>query len=327
VRIGILGAAAIAPLCVLDPAAKLGHEVVVVAARDQTKARDFADRHGIPRIAGTYDDVINDPAVELVYNPLPNSAHALWNVKALRAGKHVLAEKPFTVNSAEARHVVEVARQSGRFLFEAYHYFHHPVMKRAMSLIGEGRIGHIRHVEVQMVSEPPAPGDFRWSAALAGGSLMDMGCYGIHLMQRLAALCGGPPAPESSTLIMDPVADGVDVASLAVLRFPEGATGSVWSDFRGHGDVLAFTVYGSKGLLRVPSFVAPWVDDRLIIETAEGVWTERLGTETSYTYQLEAVHAQIRDDRPFPLTLDDTLETMDMIDWVFANSTRHLAVS
>lgn len=323
-KIGILGAAAIAPLCVVDPAAKLGHQVVVVAARDRTKAQAFADKFNVSRVADSYDEVINDPEVELIYNPLPNSAHAQWNIGALKAGKHVLAEKPFTVTVAEAREVIEVARTSGRYLFEAYHYVHHPLTKRALALVAEGKIGEVRHVEVQMVSEPPAAGDFRWSAVFAGGSLMDMGCYGIHLMQRLAPWCGGAPVPELARLAMAPGADGVDAASLALMRYPNGATGSVWSDFRGHGDFLSFTIYGSAGRLTVPSFVAPSADDRLILETREGTWIERLGVETSYTYQLEAVAAQISgDDQPFPLTLDDTVATMEVIEWIFANAARY----
>ena len=175
-----------------------------------------------------------------------------------------------------------------------------------------------------MVSAPPAPRDFRWSAALGGGALMDMGCYGIHLMQRLAPFCSGVPVSDHASLTMTPGSDGVDVASLAVMRYPNGATGSVWSEFRGADDLLAFTIHGSDGRLVAPSFVAPWTDDRLILETPAGTWTERLGTRTSYAYQLEAAVARIRDDRPFPLTLDDTLATMEVIDWVFANATRQV---
>jgi predicted dehydrogenase len=323
VRIGILGAAAIAPLCVIDPAAALGHEIVAVAARDSAKARAFAEKYGVTKVLGTYDDVITDPDVDLVYNPLPNSAHALWNIKALNAGKHVLAEKPFTSNIDEAQAVIEAARSSQRVLIEAYHYFHHPVMQRTLSLLKAGRIGEILHVEVHMVSAPPADGDLRWSADLAGGALMDMGCYGIHMMQRLASLCGGAPVPETASLTMDP--RGVDAASTAFLRYPNGATGSVWSEFRGHADVLQFTIYGSSGRLIAPNFVLPHDDDRLILDTAEGTWTERLGTRTSYTYQLETLVSHVNGGAEFPLTLDDTLATMEVVDWVLTNGTRYPA--
>lgn len=320
-RIGILGAAAIAPLCVIDPAEVLGHEIVAVAARDEAKARAYAEEYGIAKVLATYDDVIHDPDVDLIYNPLPNSVHAEWNIKALNAGKHVLAEKPFTSNVAEALAVIEAARISTGVLVEAYHYFHHPLMQRTMSLLNEGRIGEILHVEVHMVSVPPADGDLRWDADLAGGALMDMGCYGIHMMQRLASLCGGPPVPETASLSMDP--RGVDAASTAFLRYPNGTTAAVWSEFRGHGDVLQFTIYGSSGRIIAPNFVLPHDDDRLILETAEGTWTERLGTRTSYTYQLETLAAHLYDGGEYPLTLDDTVATMEVIDWVFAKGTRH----
>lgn len=324
-KIGVLGAAAITPAAVIAPAALLGHEVVAVAARNRNKAATFARKHDIARVLDGYDDVVNDPDVELVYNPLPNSAHAEWNIKALRAGKHVLAEKPFTSNAAEAQQVVDVARESDGVLIEAYHYFHHPLIQRVIDLVDEGRIGEIRHVEVEMVGAPPQPDDLRLSGALAGGSLMDMGCYGIHFMQRLASRCGGDPSPVSAHLTMSAGSDAVDLKSIVVMDYPNGVTGTVWSDLCGHGDILRFTIYGSLGRLTGPSFVDPGTDNRLVLETAKGKWVERVGTLTSYAYQLQAVVAHITEGAPFPLTLNDTLSTMDAIDWVFANATRRKA--
>lgn len=321
-KIGVLGAAAIAPAAVVEPAAALGHEVVVVAARDISRAQVFADKYGVTRVAKSYDDVVCDPEVELIYNPLPNSAHAEWNIKALKAGKHVLAEKPFAVNTAEALEVIEVALSSGRTLIEAYHYYHHPVMQRALALVDEGRIGEVRHVEVQMIGAPPPASDLRMSAALAGGALMDMGCYGIHMMQRLAAWCGGAPVPQQAHLTVNPSDDGVDEQVLLLMKYPSGATATVFSDLCGHGDVLRFTIYGSKGTLTGPSFVHPHADDRLILETAEGKWVSRQSMVSSYIYQLEAVVDHITKGTDFPLTLDDTVATMETIDWVFANATR-----
>jgi predicted dehydrogenase len=329
-KIGVLGAAAITPQAIIEPAANLGHEVVAVAARDVGRARVFADKYGITRVLPTYADVVSDPEVELLYNPLPNSAHAEWNIRALQANKHILAEKPFTKDVGEAREVVAAAEKSGRVLIEAYHYFFHPLMQRILALLTEGRIGEVRHVEVHMVSAPPPRSDPRWSEALAGGSLMDMGCYGIHVMQRLAFCCGGAPVPQAAHLTMASGPDAVDAASIAFLQYPSGATGSVWSEFRGQGDVLQLTIYGSTGRIIAPNFVAPQQDDRLIIETATGTWgdesytttIERLGTTTSYTHQLQAVVAHITEGADLPLSLDDTLATMEVIDWVFANAQR-----
>ena len=109
-RIGLLGAADISARALIEPARRAGHRVVVVAARDRERAADFAAANGIERVAGSYDEVVSDPDIDLVYNPLANSLHAPWNIKVLQAGKHLLSEKPFASNAAEARRVAEVAR-------------------------------------------------------------------------------------------------------------------------------------------------------------------------------------------------------------------------
>jgi predicted dehydrogenase len=192
-RIGLLGAARIAALAIVDPAHTTGDRLVAVAARDRRRAEAFAASHGVERVLDTYADVVADPEVEVVYNPLANGLHGPWNLVAIAAGKHVLTEKPSASNAAEAREVRDAATAAGLTLLEGFHYLYHPVTRRLHELLAGGQLGRLRRVEVDMVIPAPADDDPRWSLELAGGALMDLGCYSLHAHRMLAPWAGGPP--------------------------------------------------------------------------------------------------------------------------------------
>ena len=130
-RFGILGAARIAPMALIQPARRVPEaQVVAIAARDGAKARAFAAKHGIPRVHESYDALLADPELDAIYNPLPNGLHCEWTIRALRAGKHVLCEKPIASNASEAQQMADAARETGRVLVEAFHWRYHPLAKR-----------------------------------------------------------------------------------------------------------------------------------------------------------------------------------------------------
>src|SRR4051794_9815915 len=168
-RIGVLGASRIAELAIVGPAAELGHRLVAVAARDRVRAETFAEKHGVERVVASYQDLIDDPDVDVVYNPLANSLHAPWNLAAVKAGKPVLTEKPFARNQSEARQVADAADAAGVTLLEGFHYYFHPVTARAFGLAADGTLGDITHVEVRMAMPAPSDDDPRWSLEMAGG--------------------------------------------------------------------------------------------------------------------------------------------------------------
>lgn len=153
-RIGILGAARIAGKAIVEPARLTGARLVAVAARDAERAQAFAAEHGVERVHAGYDDVINDPDVEVIYNPLANGLHGPWNLKAIAAGKHVLTEKPSASNAAEAAQVRDAAREQGVVLMEGFHYVFHPVTRRLHELLSKGELGELQHVETTMVMPP-----------------------------------------------------------------------------------------------------------------------------------------------------------------------------
>ncbi len=163
VRIGILGAARIAPLALVKPAKENGEVVVAaVAARDVSRGHAFAAAHGIARVHHSYQDLIDDPEIDAVYNPLPNGLHGRWTRAALAAGKHVLCEKPFTANAAEAREIAVLATQSDQVVMEAFHYRYHPLALRIEQIIASGELGPVQHVEAAMCFPLPKFSDIRY---------------------------------------------------------------------------------------------------------------------------------------------------------------------
>jgi predicted dehydrogenase len=188
-RIGVLGAARIAPSALIAPALRTGGVVVAaVAARDPARARAFAAKRGIERVLDSYEALVRDSELDAIYNPLPNGLHARWTEQALAAGKHVLCEKPFAANATEARRVLASQRkaeaEAGRALvvMEAFHYRYHPLMARVLELGAE--LGPLVWVEANMCFPLPRFGDIRYQFDLAGGALMDAGCYALHFLRQ-----------------------------------------------------------------------------------------------------------------------------------------------
>src|SRR5689334_25050363 len=163
VRIGILGAARIAPAAAIKPARAVGEATIgAVAARDRSRADAFASKHGIPRVHASYADLVADPDLDAIYNPLPNGLHAEWTIAALEAGKHVLCEKPFTANAKEAEDVAAVASRTGLVVMEAFHYRYHPLAHRMREIVDSGELGTTRHVEAALCFPLPKFSDIRY---------------------------------------------------------------------------------------------------------------------------------------------------------------------
>ncbi|RPF38041.1 Gfo/Idh/MocA family protein [Streptomyces sp. TLI_185] len=313
-RIGVLGAARITERALIDPARTTGHRLVAVAARDRSRAEAFAAEHGVERVADSYAALLADPEVEVVYNPLANGLHGPWNLAALAAGKHVLSEKPSASNAEEAAEVREAAAKAGTVFMEAFHYLFHPVTRRLHELLAGGELGELQRVETMVAIQAPADTDPRWSLPLAGGAVMDLGCYSLHAVRMLAPWAGGAPRLVSARGGERAGAPGVDEWLDADLAFPNGATGSARCHMAYDRLEMSCRIIGSRGEALAPNFVLPQMDDRIVIRTADGERTERLGTRSSYTYQLEAFAARVRKGTPLPLDADDALATMTLID-------------
>jgi predicted dehydrogenase len=311
-RIGILGASRIAESAIVGPAAELGHRLVAVAARDVQRAESFAEKYGVERVLGSYAEVVEDADVDVIYNPLANSLHAPWNLAAIAAGKPVLTEKPFANNRRQAAEVAAAAEAAGVPVLEGFHYLFHPATRRAIELAGDGTLGPLQRIEVLMTMPEPAETDPRWSLDLAGGALMDLGCYGLHIMRNFGALAGGAPRVTAASAVQrNP---GVDASCDVELTFPSGATGS--SSHTMVSDAYRFTlrVVGTDGEALVHNFIKPHDDDRITVTTAAGTRVEHLGTRASYTYQLAAFAAHVEHGAALPIGPADAVDNMALID-------------
>lgn len=314
-RIGILGAARIAPLSIVEPAAATGHRLVAVAARDAGRARAFAAEHGVDRVHESYAAVLDDPDVEVVYNPLPNALHAEWNLRAAEAGKHVLAEKPSALDAAQARRVRDAVAASGVVFMEAFHFPYHPLMRRLCALLDQSAVGEIRHVRAVLTMPAPPDGDPRWSRQLGGGATMDLGCYGIAALRLLGRYVGGEPRVLSARGEDRAGRPGVDERLFLEVAYPSGATGTAGSDMDSADRDMALTVTGDAGEVVAPMFAVPHEDDSLVIRRhGEPEVVEHLGTRTSYTYQLEAFASAVRNGRAVTTDADWAVATMELVD-------------
>jgi predicted dehydrogenase len=319
-RVGILGAARIAELAIVKPARATGTRLITVAARDRRRAEAFAAEHGVERAADSYAAVLADPEVEVVYNPLPNAFHGPWNLAAVEAGKHVLSEKPFASTAEEAEEVRAAAQVAGVMVVEGFHYLFHPVIQRLFAIIDAGELGELRRVDALIAMPEPDDGDPRWSFDLAGGALMDLGCYGLHVNRALGRWAGGEPELVDARAKERTGAPGVDESLDADLRFPSGATGRVRCSMAHPRFEMTLRVEGSLGEATVLDFVQPHKDDRLMVSNDRDVRTEHLGTRSSYIYQLEELITALGDGRPMPTGADDAVATAQLIDQCYRAS-------
>ena len=316
-RFGALGAARISENALILPSRITGDRLVAVAARDRGRAEEYAQRHGFERVLDDYQAVIDDPEVQVVYNPLANGLHAPWNLRAVEAGKHVLSEKPYASNAEEARRVRDAAAAAGVHVVEAFHYRYHPVQERMIELAGNGEIGDVVYVEGRMLMPPPASGDLRWDFDVAGGGLMDVGCYAVHGLRDLAGLLGGEPAVVGARAGEIPASPGIDAWLAADLVYPNGVPAHIESSMT-HG-VLDFSlrIVGSKGEAYAPAFVLPHTDDRVIVTVGTEQRVEELGRRSTYTYMLEALRRLVRAGEPMITDADDAVVTMQIIDDIY----------
>lgn len=315
-RIGVLGASRIAEKAIVGPAQELGHRLVAVAARDPQRAAAFAEKFGVERVVGSYADVIDDPEVDVVYNPLANGLHAPWNLAAIAAGKPVLSEKPFARNRTEAATVARAAEAAGVTVLEGFHYFFHPVTQRAFALVAGGEIGRLTRVEVRMAMPAPDSDDPRWSLELAGGALMDLGCYGMHVLRSLGRLDteGLRGAPSITSARARQHSPGVDATCDVELEFPDGATALSANSMVAEDYSFTVRITGQDGALLVHDFIRPNDDDRITVRTAAGERVERLGTRASYTYQLKAFADHVQNGAALPFGLADAVTNMAYVD-------------
>ena len=312
-RFGILGAARIAPDALVKPAQKSPDtEVVAIAARDPARAREFAETHHIPRVHATYEDLIGDSDVDVIYNPLPNSLHCEWTIAALRAGKHVLCEKPIASNAVEAEQMEQVAEETGMILGEAFHYRYHPLADRVREIISSGTLGHLRHVEGNF-SVPIPETNIRFNWSLAGGATMDLGCYPLHMIRNFSGLVTKVSRARAET-----GPKNIDIAMDVELELAGGATARMTCSMKKDAQLGAsFSARGERGELRVTNPVGPHRGNQVIVKIGATEKSESVAGDATFTYQLAAFVKAVRGEAKFPTDGAEGIVNMRLIDDVY----------
>lgn len=249
-RWGILGTGNIARQFVAGLHASPRHATIAVGSRRPRSARQFATAHGVSAACGSYDDVLDDSRVDVVYVALPNALHHPWTIAALRAGKHVLCEKPIAANRPEAEEMFDTADRKGRVLAEGFMYRSHPLLHKVKQRVREGAIGKVVSLHTSFCfATRKVRGNVRFSQPLAGGALMDIGCYCINFSRFFA---GSEPSRITASARLH--RSGVDIFTAATLQFPNGIIASFSCGMDTQADNTAM-ISGSDGYLQIP---VPW---------------------------------------------------------------------
>ena len=294
-------------------------EVVAIASRDLGRAESAASGLGIARAFGSYEDLLADPDVDAVYNPLPNHLHAEWTIAAARAGKHVLCEKPLATNAAEAQRMIEVCEAESVLLMEAFMYRLHPTWEAVLASLASGRIGQLRAVQSWFSYFNDDPNDIRNQLEAAGGALYDIGCYCVNLSRMLF---GAEPIRVQGTVTRDDLT-GVDTLTSGILDFDNGIASFTCST-RAEPDQRVH-IYGTEGRISMEiPFNIPWDRPTRVFVTAGGDPPVRPETEVltfdpanEYSIQAERFAAAALDGGPVPIPPSDAVDNLRVIEELF----------
>lgn len=317
VRWGILGAARIALKNVI-PAMQQGEltEVVAIASRDRDRAEAAARELGIPKAYGSYEELLADPEIDAVYNPLPNHLHVPLSIEAAESGKHVLCEKPIGLDTADARKLLAARDRTGVVIGEAFMIQVHPQWIRTVELVRAGRIGDLRFAMGAFGYYKDDSTNIRFVREFGGGGLLDVGCYPIKTSRMVF---GEEPVRVSATLVRDPQ-NGVDTLASAILEYPSAhcifncgmlVAGNQSMGFFGtQGRIELEVPYNSRGASRIR------IDDGRD-PYGGGLTIEEFAPSDQYTLQGDAFSRAIREGTPPPVPLEDSVKNMAVIDALF----------
>ncbi|KAG2362681.1 NAD(P)-binding protein [Suillus spraguei] len=347
-KIGLLGAAAIAPHALVLPAKSHPEvELYAVAARDVGRAENFSKKHGFKKWYGGgngYQELLDDPAIDIVYNPLPNGLHYEWTMKALAAGKHVLLEKPSGNTAEETRRMFSLADQKGLVLLEAFHYRFHPAIQRVRAIIDSGELGAIKEVDATLtLPKGFQDNGIRMNYNLGGGAMMDCGCYPLSCVRYLTS--SNPSAVISATTIRDTRDPRIDTGTTAKLTFTSLRPGAepVRSTIKGDfatplrwGFIPRFpgiSVHAvcERGSIELFNFVVPMIYHSITVRPdgdvprTEKAYTFEGGKGedwwSTYRYQLEAFVDKVRGRTPQTwVSSEDSISNMEWIDKIYEES-------
>jgi D-xylose 1-dehydrogenase (NADP+, D-xylono-1,5-lactone-forming) len=306
-RWGLLSTARINRLIIPAIRASSRSEVTTVASRTRDRAQAYAAEWKIPHALGSYEALLADPEVDVIYISLPNSAHVEWTVRSLEAGKHVLCEKPLALSVEDVDRVQAAATRASRAAAEAFMYRHHPLTHAAEAVVRSGRLGAVRGFKGAFTFPLTRAGDVRLEPALGGGSLWDVGCYPVSYTCLLAAA-----APVEVFGWQQSSASGVDLEFAGMMRFADGSVAQFDSGFKGPLR-SEMEVIGTDGVLRIDRPFRTDAMSRLLLTTGDETRTLPFETEPPFAGEIADMEAAALDGRPPRIPLSESRRTVQTI--------------
>ena len=315
---GVMGNATIARVCVI-PAIQNSRNGIVraLASRSPHRAAEVAEKSRIAQVYGDYQALIEDPAIEAIYLPLPNHLHHQWSLAALAAGKHVLCEKPLACNALEAEEMAVAAQQAGRILMEAFMYRFHPRSRQIRKLVRSGKIGTPRLVRSAFCyrmapADADNPNNARLKPDMGGGALLDVGCYGVSVARWLL---DAEPVQVQCQASYHP--GGVDLHTVGLLKFPKGRLATVEASMVA-GLQQTYSVVGENGVIELPhdAFI-PWEKDALFTlreKDADGADPVVVAGADEYQLMVEHFSDVVRGRGPLAFSTADSIANMRVLD-------------
>lgn len=315
VRWGILSTAKIGVVKVIPAMQRGVHcEIAAIASRSLASAQTAAGKLGIPKAYGSYEELLDDPEIDAIYNPLPNHMHVPWSIKALEKGKHVLCEKPIGLTSAEGQELVDAARRHPELkVMEAFMYRHHPQWQMARKLAHDGSIGDLKTIQSFFSYNHLTPDNYRMHPEYGGGGLFDIGCYPVSLSRFIF---NAEPRRVSGVIEFDPKFK-VDLLASALLDFGSGT-----SSFTCSMNVAPYqrvNIFGTSGRIEIEiPFNAP--PDRgciMWLQQGDAIREIKLDICDQYEIQGELFSEAVLNDMPVPTPIEDAVQNMVVIEKIF----------
>lgn len=228
-------------------------ELTAIAGRSMEKAEEFRKKYGLTRAYGSYEELLEDPEIEAVYIPLPNTLHYEWTIKALQHGKHVLCEKPLAPTAEQAKEMFRAAKENHVFLMEAFAYQHSPYIKEIRRIIEEGAIGELRYLEAALITSDHDHSNIRMRRDTLGGCTYDLGVYALSFVQRMIGV-----DPSKIHAVASMSKEGIDTYTTAILEYENGAKAHIDCGMvlekEKHKALNRFQIHGSKGAITSVDF-------------------------------------------------------------------------
>ena len=283
------------------------NQLLAVASRRQETADTYAREWKIPRTHGSYEALLADPEIDVIYNPLPNHLHAEWTIKAVKAGKHVLCEKPLALTVEEVDAIQSAARKYGRVVAEAFMYRHHPQTLAVQEMVKSGSLGTVKLIRGSFSYVLSREGDVRLDPSMGGGSIWDVGCYPISYARMIA---GANPLEVFGWQVTGPT--GIDLTFVGQMQFPNDVYAQFDCSF-----ILPFHTFieivGNEGTLNIPRPFKPYRDEKIYLTRGDNTETIQVDGQELYIGEVENMADAILLGHEPRVSLDDSQANVAVI--------------